>query len=59
MVHTSAAALYSLAGVVATNVLSNVCGSPIDLGTIDIPVVGAGILALFLDMYKRRGQNKV
>lgn len=51
--HTSHAALFSIAGIVAANVLSSVCGSPIDLQNIDIPAMGASLIALFLDMKKR------
>ena len=53
MAHTSHAALYSMAGIVAANVLSSICGSPVDLTMIDIPAMAASLAALFLDMKKR------
>lgn len=54
MVHTSHAALYSIAIQVAGNVLNQVCGHPVDLTMINAPAMGASLIALFLDMYKRR-----
>ena len=51
--HTSHAALISLAGIVATNVLTSICGSPVDLNLINVPAVTASLVALFLDMKKR------
>ena len=53
MVHTSHAALYSMAGIVAANVLSSVCGQKVDLTAIDMPAMSASLVALFLDMKKR------
>lgn len=53
MVHTSQAALYSMAGMIAANVLSSVCGSPVDLTMINIPAMVGSLTALFLDMKKR------
>lgn len=51
--HTSHAALFSLAGIVAANVLSSICGNQIELDAINIPAVVASLAALFLDMKKR------
>lgn len=51
--HTSHAALFSIAGIVAANVLGQVCGHAVDLTTVDIPAMGASLIALFLDMKKR------
>ena len=51
--HTSHAALFSIAGLVAANVLSSVCGSPVDLQQINIPAMIGSLAALFLDMKKR------
>ena len=53
MVHTSHAGLYSLAGIIAANALTQVCGHPIDLTMINIPALTASIAATFLDIKKR------
>ena len=54
MAHTSHAALYAIAVQVLGNVVNSVCGSPVDLGMVNIPAMSASVIALFLDMYKRR-----
>lgn len=54
MVHTSHAGLYSIAGIIASTSLANVCGHAVDLSGIDYAGIGGSLIAVFLDMYKRR-----
>lgn len=58
MVKTSHAALYSIAGIIATQALSSVCGHTVDVTTLDYMGMGTAMILGFFDWFKRHyGSN--
>lgn len=53
MVHTSHAALYSVAALIVGTGLTSICGHSVDLTNIDYVGLAGAFAAMFLDMKKR------
>ena len=53
MVKTSHAALYSIAGIIASQALSSVCGHAVDVTNLDYMGIGTAMVLGSFDWFKR------